>query len=88
MAKDKSDDLTSAAGISKQVLRRVWDDVQNNNLKLINCPDHRFVKVIQDLQIRYMCTECGGDIDSHAHYWYQHGLKHGINSIPHTTKST
>ncbi len=58
-------------------IRGVFDNVALNEAKLTTCPGHDFVRVIQDLQVRYMCTACGGDIDAYVHKWYLKGIEDG-----------
>ncbi len=60
--------------------------VRANHGRLNGCLRHEFapapvkpgsVASRTPLVLRYRCAACGGEVDAHAHYWYQRGREHG-----------
>jgi hypothetical protein len=76
---DSLDTLSKAVGIRKTDLHKIWADVKANHARLDSCPRHSWEQVDGETKTyaqKYVCTACGGTIDSHAKHWYELGLKH------------
>jgi hypothetical protein len=59
--------------------RELLAQVQANAARLRDCPRHTFERLpgSQPLRHRYRCTNCEGEVDGHAHFWYEIGREHG-----------
>ena len=69
---------------TKQDLRKAFEDVRANHVRLGNCPGpHVFVAVepAQAYNKKYRCEKCGGVLDVVGKNWYEQGLKHGAIHI-------
>jgi len=67
------------AGMTKENVRRIMDEVEVNYERLDRCPAHAFelIEGGQPLRNRYACKVCGGEVDNTARFWYTKGLEHG-----------
>lgn len=72
--------------MKKKRAAELWEEAQDNARRLHTCfGPHDFVPGrpryanIPHGPRQYACTKCGGEIDSHAHHWYQEGVIHGKN---------
>ena len=59
----------------------LWEQVKENHRVLDSCDMHSFELIGPEEQSpfgrRYRCARCGGEVDSHACYWYNLGFQHG-----------
>lgn len=71
--------LADLAGTTVTDVQKLAEKVRQDIAKLEACERHRFEPIgpIQPLRTRYLCLVCGGQVDSHAVYWYERGLVHG-----------
>ena len=69
--------LSQATGLSKEKIKQIWDEVQENKIKLDSCPLHDFS--IKE-EKRWKCSKCDGWISAHSKLWYEKGLEHGSNN--------
>jgi hypothetical protein len=53
----------------------IFAQVKENHRKLAECDCHTFIDITPDKPLgkKYRCTACTGEVDSHAHYWYEKG---------------
>lgn len=78
---DGADALGKLTGIGCEAMKDLWERVKANQAKLDACPRHEFEilsqdgKIVARTQDRYRCIHCGGEIDSHAHYWHEQGRR-------------
>jgi len=77
--KDSEKVISEFTGISRPELRAIAEQVKANHARLDECPWHEFiVKPGEEGKVmgkRYVCTVCGGEVDSHAYYWHQDGRR-------------
>ena len=76
-------DLSTALGIPREQLQRMWDEVKRNSVKLTNCRTHSFVPTgeVKTLGQKYRCVNCDGTIDSIARSWYEEGRRHALRPV-------
>lgn len=75
---DSLDKLSAAAGVSRDSMLSLWEEVRANHERLESCPRHDFhTPEPGRLGVRYTCRACGGWADGHAIVWYMRGLAHG-----------
>jgi hypothetical protein len=79
MSKSNFDILAGVMNIKSPELREIALQVQANSKKLNACGYHEFVEApgqeAKKFGKRYVCTECGGEVDCHAYYWHQDGRR-------------
>lgn len=73
------DILQKITGLSKEEQQKIFEEVRNNSEKLKNCSRHNFVEItsFNDLNHKYMCTNCGGKVDYSGYRFYEQGFRHG-----------
>lgn len=79
------DVLGEVSGLGRPTVNSILAEVRANMAKLDACPRHVFVGVFESAIKckdglafqRYLCTRCGGSVDSSAARWYRLGLEHG-----------
>lgn len=78
MADEKPiDTLSRVSGIPKPEMLAIWEQVKANHAKLEACVGpHDFISLI-DKPRYYICTKCGGELESINVQWYRDGLDHG-----------
>ncbi len=81
--------LSKVSGISKGIMREIWDAVVKNKEKLKACSKlskhHEFVEIkdpkesegAKKLRRRYKCKHCSGVVDPINKLWYERGLEDG-----------
>lgn len=71
--------LADLAGTTATEVQALVEQSRQNIAKLDACERHRFepIEPVQPLRTRYRCHACGGEVDSHARYWYERGLVDG-----------
>lgn len=72
---DSVDTLSSLTGLSRKFLLDAWADAKLNQERLSACPRHHWSPVGLGLTVKYVCRVCSGTIDSHAHHWYEIGMR-------------
>jgi hypothetical protein len=74
--------ISSATGLSKEVMDDVWEQVKKNQALLKACGGHDFSIVHEQrglLRTKWRCSKCGGVVDLHSKHWYELGLAHAVN---------
>lgn len=75
-ARDLMQQLT---GIEPAEADSILAEVKANSAKLNACGYHNFVERPGQgdrvMGKRYVCTECGGEVDHHARYWHEKGRR-------------
>lgn len=68
----------------RQELREATALAKENAAKLRPCEYHVFIDATPEVVLgkRYRCKNCGGEIDSHAHYWFRIGYTQGRGVRP------
>ena len=71
--------MAEVTGLPRRAVDEVYEQVKANSEMLRTCPRHDFSPILplRALGQRYRCIECGGEVDSSAHHWYQVGLRMG-----------
>jgi hypothetical protein len=74
---DSVDTLSSLTGIKRADMLSLWAEVKANQAKLTACRSHAFSAVEPGkVNTKYLCANCGGNVDSHAYHWYRDGREH------------
>ena len=63
----------------REIIEGAWEETKANHLRLASCPfPHNFVDTTPNVTLnkRYRCEACGGEVDSHAYYWFEKGKAH------------
>lgn len=59
---------------ARELIKETWENVQENSRRLRGCPRHRFKGERSTmLKANYVCSECGGEIDSLKINYYIQG---------------
>lgn len=69
--------LSNATGISTEKIKKIAQEVLNNNILLNNCPFHEFEET--DSFNKFICKNCGGIVDAVKKQWYEKGIEHSKN---------
>ncbi len=75
---DSLDTISSATGIKRAELQAIWAEVKANGGKLDGCQYHDFVLIPgtdAPMKRRYVCSNCGGEVDGIAYRWHQDGRR-------------
>ena len=79
MKRSSLDIISEFTGIKSPDLRAIAAQVKANSEKLNSCLYHEFILKPGDeanaFGKHYVCTACGGDVDSHAFYWHDDGRR-------------
>lgn len=72
------DVLAGGTGLSRSTLVELAEKARANAARLNGCRDHVFQPIAPaaPLRTRYRCSRCEGEVDSHAHHWYELGREH------------
>ena len=62
--------------MNEEEMRKVWKRIKENQVKLKGCSRHLFI-LSGKYPFEYVCSNCGGRINSVNKIWYEIGLKHG-----------
>jgi hypothetical protein len=74
------DVLSKISGLPPKEIDKIADEVRANHIRLHSCPgphDFRPTDPAKKLGQTYLCTRCGGRLESVEHSWYEEGLAHG-----------
>ena len=53
--------------------------IRENHRRLNSCLQHNFEET-EETTVRVYCSKCGGYTSLEGSYWYNEGLKHGLNN--------
>lgn len=73
--------LSEVSGLSREMVKELWEEVQANNAKLNACLYHEFEQSPKTAMLRslthqkYICKHCGGEVNYHAYLWHQTGRR-------------
>lgn len=84
---DNVDKLSNLTGFPKKELQKIFDEVKENREKLEQCPGPHDFSIKEASNIpgkRWKCSLCLGTIDVVDKFWYEKGLKHGLEKNKRT----
>lgn len=73
--------MAELTGLGQDEIRAIAEQVKANQAKLDACPWHEFERSTATGMLRsvthqrYVCRNCGGEVDHHAHYWHELGRR-------------
>jgi hypothetical protein len=74
--------VSDLIGLQPGVMSKIWEEVKANHAKLEQCKGHDFSRPYKqrgELVTDWMCSKCGGHVDTSHKRWYELGLKHGLS---------
>jgi hypothetical protein len=73
------DVIKQLTGFTPADTESIFAQVKANSAKLNACDYHDFAEMpgqeAKKFGKRYVCTECGGEVDCHAYYWHKQGRR-------------
>lgn len=74
---DTLDTLGQSVGLRRETLFEIWGSVKANSALLEKCTKHDFLaENPSEFGSKWVCSACGGKVDSVAAGWYKKGLLH------------
>lgn len=73
--------ISDLTGMPRDRLQKLAEVVKANHAALSSCAYHEFDPMAPvwppslSMKQKYRCRRCGGEIDSHAHYWHEQGRR-------------
>jgi DNA-directed RNA polymerase subunit M/transcription elongation factor TFIIS len=82
--KSGMDVLPQVSDISKDGMKKIWDNVKENHKKLDSCNLHDFsIDLNPEKKIgkRWQCQKCSGKVDAAVKEWYESGVRDAIKNV-------
>lgn len=69
--------MADLTGLTRKTMTKIAEEVRANHARLEACPYHEFAPILPLVRMgqRYLCIECGGEVDALAYHWHQQGRR-------------